>query len=42
MWLWPANEKTELVLGMQAPQFEEGLYACEDQSWFKVQAVPML
>jgi hypothetical protein len=30
---------TELVSGMSAPQFEKNLRECEDQGWFKVQAV---
>jgi hypothetical protein len=36
MWFRPVNEATELVSGMPAPQFGD-----EDQSWFKVQAVPV-
>jgi hypothetical protein len=38
MWFWPVNELTELVSGMPAASFTN-LRECEDQSWFKVQAV---
>jgi hypothetical protein len=31
----------ELVSGMPAPQLGTNLRECEDQSWFKVQAVPV-
>jgi hypothetical protein len=32
----------ELVFSVPAPQFGEEFRQCEDQSWFKVQAVPVL
>jgi hypothetical protein len=41
MWLWPVNEMIEFVSGMPAPQFGDEFCECEDQSWFKVQAVPV-
>jgi hypothetical protein len=42
MWFWPVNEMTELVSGMPEPQFgRTNLRECEDQTWFKVQAVPV-
>jgi hypothetical protein len=31
----------EIVSGMPAAQFGMNLRECEDQSWFKVQAVPV-
>jgi hypothetical protein len=31
----------ELVCGMLVPQFGDESLGCEDQSWFKVQAVPV-
>jgi hypothetical protein len=37
----PGNEMTELVSGMPAPQLGTNLRECEDQSCFKVQAVPV-
>jgi hypothetical protein len=41
MWFLPVNEMIELVSGMPAPQLGTNLRECEDQSWFKVQAVPV-
>jgi hypothetical protein len=38
MWFWPVNDIIELVFGVPAPQFDDES-SCEDQSWFKVQAV---
>jgi hypothetical protein len=40
MWFWPVNGMIELVSGMPAPQYGDES-SCEDQSRFKVQAVPM-
>jgi hypothetical protein len=40
MWFWPANEMIELVPGLPAPQSGDESSECEDQIWFKVQAVP--
>jgi hypothetical protein len=31
----------ELVSGMTAPQLGTNVCECEDQSWFKVKAVPV-
>jgi hypothetical protein len=41
MWFWPVNEMTELVSGCQHLNWGTNLRECEDQSWFKVQAVPV-
>jgi hypothetical protein len=41
MRFWPVNEINELVSGMPAPQFGDESSEGEDQSWFKVQAVPV-
>jgi hypothetical protein len=41
MWFRPVNETIELVTGMSAPQFRDEFRECEDQSWIKVQAVPV-
>jgi hypothetical protein len=41
MWFWPVNEMTELVSSMPTPQLGANLRECEDQNWFKSQAVPM-
>jgi hypothetical protein len=40
MWFLHVNEMSELVSGMPVPQFRDET-SCEDQSWFKVQAVPV-
>jgi hypothetical protein len=41
MWFCLVNEKIELVSGMQDVNSGTDLRECEDQSWFKVQAVPV-
>jgi hypothetical protein len=41
MLLWTLNKITEFVCGKPAPRFGEELRECEDQSWFKVEAVPV-
>jgi hypothetical protein len=41
MWFWPVNEMTELVSGIPAPQFRDESSWMRDQSWFKVQAIPV-
>jgi hypothetical protein len=37
MWFWPVKEMTELVSGSSGTNLRE----CEDQSWDRVQAVPV-
>jgi hypothetical protein len=41
MWFCPVIEMVELVSGKPASSFEDKSRECEDQSWFKVQAVPV-
>jgi hypothetical protein len=35
------NDMIELASGIPAPQFWDNLRECEEQNWFKVQAVPV-
>jgi hypothetical protein len=38
MWFWPVNDMIELVSDLNSGT---NLRECEDQSWFKVQMVPV-
>jgi hypothetical protein len=39
MWVWRANDM--MFLSSQHFNSETNLHECEDQSWFKVQAIPV-